>query len=869
MTSDQATLYAYDPGTGIYKMWKSDDLSYDKNPKLLFNEMTIDPKNNIWLGTSQGLVFFDREKEVFEMFEENPDRKIERSEIYCLKFDSFGNLWIGTSSNGLLKYDTRAVLNSLVSYRNGNNSLTPGWAYRVVESSDGKVWIATIAGAGQSGINEFDPVSGSIKAHPFETIRHGLDGFTAYIEQRPGEFLVSTGFDFFQYFTGSNTIRNTVVDGFPDSVYVFNFYRDSRGDLYYCTNNSLYLQQKDSKEIRHIDLGLIPGSNASSKEVVNVFEGKKHGLWILTNNGLFLYDYNTGLVGRHGYDHASGDIFTSQDINSFYEDSNGICWVGTWQGGLSRYNPDTGKIKTYTSADGLPSMCIQGILPDEKSKALWLSTFEGISMFKIDEEVFNNFSLEDGIQGLLYADGAYLKTSGGLLVFGGNNGITAFRPDDIEKNSAPPKVFITDFKIANKSLASGTGQVLDDVTGRSKEIVLKFNQNNISIDYLGIHYANPARNKFAYMLENYDNDWREVGNARTAYYYNLPPGDYTFHVKAANSNGIWNKEGASLNIRIKPPWSKTWLAFTFYGLCLLLVVYLLDRFQRKRVLLKERILAKEKELVHAREIEKAYQELKNTQTQLLHAEKMASLGELTAGIAHEIQNPLNFVNNFSEVSAEMVDEMRLELDNGNNYQAKEITEDLKQNLDKIKLHGMRASSIVKGMLEHSRVSTGQKELININTLVDEYLRLAYHGLKAKDKTFNAGYKADLDDAIPEISVVPQDIGRVLLNLINNAFYAVSQKAKESENGYMPMVMVSTARKKDKIEIRIKDNGTGIPANLLDKIFQPFFTTKPTGQGTGLGLSLSFDIVTKGHNGELKVETTDGEGTEFIIVLPQG
>jgi signal transduction histidine kinase len=249
---------------------------------------------------------------------------------------------------------------------------------------------------------------------------------------------------------------------------------------------------------------------------------------------------------------------------------------------------------------------------------------------------------------------------------------------------------------------------------------------------------------------------------------------------------------------------------------------------------------------------------------------MASLGELTAGIAHEIQNPLNFVNNFSEVNVELVDELKSERSKSKDERDEaledEILNDVQQNLEKVLHHGKRADAIVKGMLQHSRASTGKKELTDINALADEYLRLSYHGMRAKDKNFNAEIKTNFDSSIGKINVVPQDIGRVLLNLFNNAFYAVSEKQKLTANGYQPIAKITTRKLNDKIEIRVEDNGNGIPQKVVDKIFQPFFTTKPTGQGTGLGLSLSYDII-KAHGGEIKVETKEGEGSEFIIQLP--
>jgi signal transduction histidine kinase len=266
------------------------------------------------------------------------------------------------------------------------------------------------------------------------------------------------------------------------------------------------------------------------------------------------------------------------------------------------------------------------------------------------------------------------------------------------------------------------------------------------------------------------------------------------------------------------------------------------------------------------ETNRALEQLKQTQFQLVQSEKMASLGELTAGIAHEIQNPLNFVNNFSEVNSELIKEMKEEIDKGNYEDAKAIATDIDENEQKINHHGKRADAIVKGMLQHSRSSNGVKEPTDINVLADEYFRLAYHGLRAKDKSFNATMITDFDDSIGMVNVIPQDMGRVILNLITNAFYVVDEKKRQAAEGYEPTVTVSTKKNNGKVEISVKDNGNGIPQKVLDKIFQPFFTTKPTGQGTGLGLSLSYDIV-KAHGGELTVQTREKIGTEFTIQLP--
>jgi len=308
----------------------------------------------------------------------------------------------------------------------------------------------------------------------------------------------------------------------------------------------------------------------------------------------------------------------------------------------------------------------------------------------------------------------------------------------------------------------------------------------------------------------------------------------------------------------------------------LLIAVVLWRNNRRQQKANELLLQQKKETDSQKEkAEHAFQELNEAQDQLIQREKMASLGELTAGIAHEIQNPLNFVNNFSEVSAELIDEMEIEFNEGRMDDGMAIANDVKQNLAKITFHGKRAESIVKGMLYHSRSSTGQKEPTDLNLLAEEYLRLSFHGLRAKERTFNSNYQTDLDPTIGKVNVVPQDLGRVMLNLFNNAFYAVSEKKNllsdahnfKNREVYEPMVILSTKKYEDRIEIKVRDNGLGIPAPIINKIFQPFFTTKPAQQGTGLGLSLSYEIVTKGHNGQLIVDTREGEFAEFTVVLP--
>jgi signal transduction histidine kinase/ligand-binding sensor domain-containing protein len=472
----------------------------------------------------------------------------------------------------------------------------------------------------------------------------------------------------------------------------------------------------------------------------------------------------------------------------------------------------------------------------------------------------------------------------------GDQGIKVFKLPAQDTSNYP--VYIAGLNIVDKprffmgdAPAKADGLAWDNVEGTANMPVnlhIAYDQNFMQFHYGTLNPSGHDSVLYRYRLIGTDKDWNEITSATsTPNYINLGPGNYTFEVTSLRYDRSWSK-AAKFSFTINPPWWQTWWAYVLYAIALGGSIWGFSHYRSLQLIKDKRILEhkvhirteevmQQKEEIEAQrdDLEKAFGELKTTQTQLIQSEKMASLGELTAGIAHEIQNPLNFVNNFSEVNTELIGEMKEEIAKGDLEEIKTIAGDIEENSKKINMHGKRADAIVKSMLQHSQSGSATKELTDMNALADEYLRLSYHGLRAKDKEFNAVMTTNYDPDLPKVNAMAQDIGRVLLNLFNNAFYAINQKQKTAGADYKPEVSVSTSSENGQVIIKVKDNGTGIPDAIKGKIMQPFFTTKPTGEGTGLGLSLTYDMVVKGHGGSIAVDTKEGDFTEFIIRLPIG
>jgi len=915
-----AGLNYFDPETGQFTSRVSDP----KNPSSLSNDRVSaiyqDRAGTLWIGTDDGINKLDRGQGKFMALVnalENPQNS-SQNRIWSVCKDRRGALWIGTE-NGLFRrrwddlawsqtprhvaddarrgavrgsYDARMPLSEIkeqVFYFNHDPqnplSLLENKIHVIYEDSRGTLWFGTA-----SGLRLLVPnVSGEKNNAPLQ--------FTPWEANAPN----ASGLDRLQIFAiieDSSAARrspngeNTFWIGTSGGL--FRLQRDARGQY----RTTVFKRDPQNP------------NSLSSNNVRALLVDRSGTLWVGTwADGLHQFDEPSGQFKRFIQDPKNPHSVANNFIRAIYEDRAGRLWIGT-DGGLDeldrtdsplkKFNENRGtkQFKHYTEKDGLPNNRIYCILEDDRGR-LWLSTNNGISYFDPStsassastsstsaSSVFKNYTVRDGLSHQEFNRGAYFKSGNGEMFFGSMNGVTVFHPDSIRDNPFVPPVVITACKRYNTDDAEGIAIVEKGISAR-QEIKFSYKDNIISFEFAALNFRNAEQNQYAYKLEGYREQWIQLGAHREATFTNLDPGEYVLRVKGSNDDGVWNEAGTSIKIIVTPPWWRTRWAYAVYALLVMAVFLVTDRIRRRRLIKTERERAeterKDLELKKAAELKIAYeslaeahQNLQATQQQLVTQQKLASLGQLTAGIAHEIKNPLNFVNNFAALSVELAKELREELVkrkaknvNGDEFaDIEEILDTLEQNAEKINHHGQRADNIVKSMMQHARGSSGQREMVDVNHLLDEAVNLVYHGMRANDASFNITIEKDYDEAIGKLEVVPQDISRVFLNILNNAAYAAHQKKKDNPDGFSPVLSISTKSMGEQIEIRIRDNGNGIPLDIREKIFNPFFTTKPTGQGTGLGLSISHDIIVQEHRGEIRVETEEGKFTEFVVRLPR-
>jgi signal transduction histidine kinase/ligand-binding sensor domain-containing protein len=771
--------------------------------------------------------------------------------ISTLFEDGAGRIWAGSSSEGIV------ILNEdkkTATPLNKQNGFSDNFIQAFTEEN-GKLWVTSFGG--------LDIIDEAHKSMAHTGQKEGLvsDSIYSVLKDREGNIWFtgpSEGIEIID--SAQNSLRRTDKENGLSDNNILDIKQDNAGRIWIAT----YVAGVDVIDLKAGTvqyLNRAPGLKDTCYR--NLMTDKYGRVWIGTDKGIYVADMERGTLTSIGTrEGLSSDYVISLNeyggsvIAAAHNMVNIIIPPVRGHGAGSKINPEKWEVSRMAGSEGLSQTNTTWDVNIVTRKAQYLWGDNGIT-------IINDIKKEEDSAGT-YIIGMNIMNepqhfSNPFLL---DEHDTLWTADSFYVKGQTP--LYTGYQQQGK-------MYWDSISGPYNMPVnlhIPYNHNYIQFQFAQANTGRQDSVLYSYVLQGLDKNWSPVSNRTfTDNYLNLPSGVYTFKVRSKGLNGIWGSP-AVFTFTISPPWYGTWWAYTIFallglGLLRLYIIY------RSRKLKKENRVLEEKVAQRTRQLNESLEHLKSTQAQLVQSEKMASMGELTAGIAHEIQNPLNFVNNFSDVNTELIDEMRMEMAKGNSNEALSIAENIRENEQKINHHGKRADAIVKSMLQYSRNTTGQKDATDINALADEYLRLSYHGLRAKDKSFNASIQTDFDETVGKVNLISQDVGRVLLNLFNNAFYAVNKKNVDAKSGglpYAPTVSVSTRREDGQISIRVRDNGNGVTKNVIDKIFQPFFTTKPAGEGTGLGLSLSYDII-KAHGGTLQVQTGEGEFTEFEIVLP--
>lgn len=858
-------------------------LDAENGYNIVGGQMVEDNHGNLWiLGNSEAYIL-NKRRRAYKTITLNSALRGRFRLTRPLKLKD-GSLWIATTDKGVVIANEFTLKTE---YFDTSRGLINDQVWDIEEDSKGNLWLGTVG-----GINIIDPKNKTIKALPHELLHSTFENTVIKIEEiRDDIFYIDAVSGFSILDRQKNKI--TVYASNPNSVFrVWDLEFMNEHTFIMTTGQGIFIYDIKNNSLKKITPKTDPENLEKGNQSIIYYDGKEI-LWFPTNNGLAKIDLKAETLSylreEQGLcDNETNVIVPSKEGKLWLATLNGIAILNLEQNTLTNLKEENGLIPAETydlieRGNMMYSGSVDGLIPIEKSLA------------KTSNQGFYNFNKGFGFKATDFLEGSAKFLNNGQFWTGVGNTSNEFKllvldaapqPDSLESSVFITNLFVMDedpgFKenssidsLNNKTTSYATNYKMkwDSITypyGLAEGLVLPFDQNSLSFSYANGDLFNRDQLTYRFILEGSDADWTyAAATTKTKNYYNLKPGNYTFKVAARGFTNTWSVPD-ELSFTINPPWWQTWWAYLLFLFIFGAVVWSFVSY-RSRWLKKENRLLEERVSHRTAQLNSKMDELKATQSQLIQSEKMASLGELTAGIAHEIQNPLNFVNNFSEVNTELIDEMEEEIKKGDYVEVLALSKDIKENQKKINHHGRRADAIVKGMLQHSRTTSHEKEPSNINAIADEYLRLAYHGLRAKDKSFNATLNTDFDKTIGNINIVPQDVGRVILNLITNAFHAVIEKNDrekvKGDSAFKPTVWVATKRIENTVHVSIRDNGNGVPDKVKDKIFQPFFTTKPSGQGTGLGLSLSYDII-KAHGGELLLETKLGEGTIFTITLPE-
>ncbi len=821
----------------------------------------IDRQGILWSAHfASGISRVDLYSGGFQLY--NIANRLPANEVISVFEASDGTFWVGTRilGNSLVRFNRNGTVNTRYGTnlfdsprgRTTGTQLSHPHVFSIAQTRDGSIWAATASTTPIfGGLNRIRPGSGTITR-----FKHDPDD--------------SSGMP-------NNNIQTLAVDG-------------SNRVWFLSSSERIHWINESNERITSVELPETEFNRLFTSQFM--YADRTGDIWFTKSGrvGLFRIKHNEAEIDHFVLRHSNGNQVG--EINHIHHDDNDIYWVAT-KFGFGTFNPDTKQVLSWYDQTNvsLPTNEITAIQSDN-DEMIWLATIDGIVMFDSQSQKTTHFRYDRGLQGNIFSSTVSFRGNSGNLYFGGAGGLNVFNPRGISINPYPPDITFSGLYLDGVEVIPGENSPIDRSLLFADKITIDPDITTITIEFAAHHFANPERNEYRYMLQGFDSDWRYGGTTGSATYTNLPPGNYIFRLMASNRDGVWSDGNAQIRIiTVLPPWWRTWWAYTIYFIIFIIGVIIVDRVQRRRLIQREREKTRERELEQAREIEKAYRELetaheslekahenlKITQEQLVQQEKLASLGQLTAGIAHEIKNPLNFVNNFSEVSVELVHEAREEIKSvGAVHELPlqdymDILNDIEANLRKIHEHGSRADNIVKSMLMHSRGGAGEIQKANLNDLLKESVNLAFHGMKASGNQIDVDISYEFDEDVRDIAMIREEMSRVIINLCNNAFDAMRDKVVNAvnDNGqkdYQPKLMIRTRQKRDQVLFEIEDNGPGIPPDIKNKILQPFFTTKKGTQGTGLGLSITNDII-KMHRGSLQILSQNGK-TVFSIQLPE-
>ncbi len=874
-------FYCFDPVTGEFKHFDDNHLMNDSDVDVI-TDIIIEDNDHILLSADQGgIIQFDKTSETFRNFicEDCNTNGLNSQGVRSLYIDKENILWVGTSRGGVNYYNPKKYKFNLIDHDASDQSArlrnTIGWIY---EGSKGLIWLGTDGG----GLDVYNPNTGTYKNYKHDSSNpFSISGNVIRCIQEDNDhdfwigtwatglnrFVPATG-KFYSYLPGNgeqsisnNSIWNLKID-----------HNNNLWIAYFINGIDLFNKTEGVFKSFRADPGT-PGS-LSHDLVWSIHQDDQRNIWVCTGNGINLYDSLTESFKVY-------NNFPDNNIRTFCRDLDGKLWAGSLNNGLFLFDMDGNVLSVYNETNGLPDNAIHSITMDNQGD-LWITTNNGLSHFNQSTNEFRNYFKNDGLQGNIFFELSALKTRKGEIYIGGYRGFNSFFPDSLADNDFVPNVYLTDFKVFNKSVTYGSADsILNRHISEAHDIVLTRHQSVFSFEFVTINYTNPGNNQYAYFMEGFETEWNYVGSKMDATYTNLDPGEYVFKVKASNNDKVWNEEGTSIKIFIKPAFWQTW--YFKFGLFILVVAgalalyyYRVNQINKQRSVLKSLVEKRTSELEKTNELLKKnnvlleerqrqiegqsdelqvqnkrledqklelnnlIQELKETQVQLVHSEKMASLGVLTAGVAHEINNPLNFIQGGLYAIESIVKNEKIE------------SETLSAVIEQMSIGITRASSIVKSLNTFSRKGSLEIRPCNIHEIIDNALLILNHEIKYKcDVTKN--YSSDNFILLGN----EENLHQVFLNVIMNAAQAIDEKGH---------IIISTRIIDGMLEIIISDTGSGISQEKIKQIFDPFFTTKEPGKGVGLGLSIVYKII-KEHKGVINYSSEENKGTEVKIELP--